>query len=142
MQSIIMNDEDQGSDSSSNLTVPSADFDKLDLNVGSGSTMSSVYGSSDDPTRSSSSNRASSRTPSPDSRRKSATFPKFHRKTSSYGGGASKEKKDKDNHLARWLQGGNVIYKSVGLGLMDLAVGVKMIQFAKERGIGTHIEGF
>jgi hypothetical protein len=141
MQTIITSDEDQVSDSSSILTVPSADFDNLELNQGSGPAMSSVYGSSDNPKRSSSSNGASSRTPSPDSRRKSATFPKFHRRTSSYGG-ASKEKKAKDNHLARWLQGGNVIYKSVGLGLMDLAVGVKMIQFAKERGIGTHIEGF
>jgi hypothetical protein len=139
IQSIVQNEEEPGSDSGSTLTLPSADFENLVM--GSPSAMSNVYGSSDDVTkRSHSSSRASSRTPSPGFRRKSATFPKLHKRSSSYGG--SKEKKNKDNHLARWLQRGNVVYKSVGLGLMDLAVGVKLIQFAQERGIGTHIEGF
>lgn len=63
----------------------------------------------------------------------------FHRKNTSRG---DARKQEKDSHMARWLQGGNVIYKSVGLGLMDLAVGIRLIQFAKEKGVGTHVAGF
>jgi hypothetical protein len=48
----------------------------------------------------------------------------------------------KGNNLAQWLQTGNVIYKSVGTGLMDLSVGMHMIEYAKEKKVGTHVEGF
>jgi ornithine cyclodeaminase/alanine dehydrogenase-like protein (mu-crystallin family) len=44
--------------------------------------------------------------------------------------------------MAQWLQAGNVIYKSVGLGLMDLTVGLKVVEFARAKGAGTHVEGF
>lgn len=44
--------------------------------------------------------------------------------------------------LMEWLQKGNVIYKSVGLGLMDVVVGNDLCQLADERGIGTKIENF
>lgn len=44
--------------------------------------------------------------------------------------------------LACWLGTGNVIYKSVGLGLMDLSVGLHMIQYAQQKGVGTQIQGF
>jgi hypothetical protein len=44
--------------------------------------------------------------------------------------------------LIDWLQKGNVIYKSVGLGLMDVVVGMDLVQLADERGIGTRIENF
>lgn len=44
--------------------------------------------------------------------------------------------------LVRWLQSGNVVYKSVGLGLMDLAVGEELVALARERGIGTLVEDF
>ena len=44
--------------------------------------------------------------------------------------------------LKEWLTKGNVIYKSVGLGLMDIVVGNGLIDFARERGIGTTIENF
>ncbi|KAK0628993.1 hypothetical protein B0T17DRAFT_524319 [Bombardia bombarda] len=51
--------------------------------------------------------------------------------------------KDADrDHMARWLQAGNVIYKSVGLGIMDLTVGLAVIAHAKEKGVGSHVEGF
>ncbi|KAK4100535.1 NAD(P)-binding protein [Parathielavia hyrcaniae] len=46
------------------------------------------------------------------------------------------------SHLTHWLQTGNVIYKSVGMGLMDLSVGMHLIEFAKEKGVGTHVQGF
>jgi ornithine cyclodeaminase/alanine dehydrogenase-like protein (mu-crystallin family) len=44
--------------------------------------------------------------------------------------------------LIDWLQRGNVIYKSVGLGLMDVVVGMDLVRLADERGIGTRIENF
>lgn len=44
--------------------------------------------------------------------------------------------------LRKWLQGGNVIYKSVGIGLMDICVGEDLVALAMQRGIGTRVEGF
>ncbi|MCJ1391099.1 hypothetical protein MMC18_003961 [Xylographa bjoerkii] len=44
--------------------------------------------------------------------------------------------------LKRWIEGGNVIYKSVGLGLMDLCVGEDLVTLARDRGVGTTIDEF
>ncbi len=44
--------------------------------------------------------------------------------------------------LKRWIEGGNVIYKSVGLGLMDLCVGESLVGLARERKVGTTIGEF
>ena len=44
--------------------------------------------------------------------------------------------------LKKWLEAGNVIYKSVGLGIMDLCVGEDLVILARERGIGITIEDF
>lgn len=44
--------------------------------------------------------------------------------------------------LKDWLAKGNVLYKSVGLGLMDLRVGWDLVIMARERGIGTTIQDF
>ena len=44
--------------------------------------------------------------------------------------------------LRRWLESGNVIYKSVGLGLMDICVGEDIVGVAREKNIGTTIESF
>ncbi|KAI9806774.1 MAG: hypothetical protein M1825_006231 [Sarcosagium campestre] len=41
-----------------------------------------------------------------------------------------------------WLAKGNVIYKSVGLGLMDLTVGLDLVRLANDRGVGTMIPDF
>ncbi|KAJ5773137.1 hypothetical protein N7457_008033 [Penicillium paradoxum] len=38
--------------------------------------------------------------------------------------------------------GSNVIYKCVGMGLMDLAVGKKVLDVGVEMGLGTHVDGF
>lgn len=58
----------------------------------------------------------------------------------------SRRKKDKsdggDGGLRDWLEKGNVIYKSVGLGLMDVVVGTELVRLADERGLGTRIENF
>ncbi|ROW08299.1 hypothetical protein VMCG_03038 [Cytospora schulzeri] len=86
-----------------------------------------------------------SRAASPSSR-SSLSLPLFHRRKSSQGTTSEstreKKKKEREDHMARWLQAGNVIYKSVGLGLMDLTVGKKVVEFAREKGVGTHVEGF
>jgi hypothetical protein len=123
--------EDESSAASSPGETPSLDFEKLDLTSNSsGSAMSSIF---------SSGKQSSSRGSSP-SRQSSSFLPIHHRRSSSHG--SIDRQKKKDDHLSRWLQGGNVIYKSVGLGLMDLTVGMHLIGFAKEKGVGTHIEGF
>lgn len=132
----IRQDESEMSDasslnSSSNL---SADFDKLEVSSNP-SSMSTVFGS----TSGSETPASPSRTSSPH-RRSNSGF--FHRRSSSQGPSSSERQKTKDDHLARWLTYGNVVYKSVGLGLMDLTVGMDLIRFAKDRGIGSHIEGF
>ncbi|MCJ1232968.1 hypothetical protein MMC14_000922 [Varicellaria rhodocarpa] len=44
--------------------------------------------------------------------------------------------------LKNWLEGGNVIYKSVGLGLMDLCVGEDLVMFARKKGVGITIDDF
>lgn len=38
--------------------------------------------------------------------------------------------------------GCNVIYKCVGMGLMDLVVGKKVLDVGVEMGLGTHVDGF
>ena len=44
--------------------------------------------------------------------------------------------------MRRWLQAGNVIYKSVGVGLMDICVGEDLVMLARERGVGVSVDGF
>ena len=58
-------------------------------------------------------------------------------------GKSTAEQHDKEHEsLMEWLQKGNVIYKSVGLGLMDAVVGSDLVRLADERGIGTRIDNF
>lgn len=47
-----------------------------------------------------------------------------------------------EKELLEWLTRGNVLYKSVGLGLMDLTVGHDLVVLAREKGVGTHIDDF
>lgn len=49
---------------------------------------------------------------------------------------------DDTKSLREWLERGNVIYKSVGLGLMDLVTGGDLIQLARGRNLGTTVEEF
>lgn len=44
--------------------------------------------------------------------------------------------------LKNWLVKGNVIFKVVGLGLMDICVGEDIVMMARERGVGIVVEGF
>lgn len=54
----------------------------------------------------------------------------------------SRKAKDRDDVMATWLRSGNVVYKSVGLGLMDLVVGAELVELAREKEIGTTIHNF
>ena len=47
-----------------------------------------------------------------------------------------------DGGLQEWLQRGNVVYKSVGIGLMDVVVGMAVVELAEQRGIGTTFASF
>ncbi|KAI0602027.1 UbiD family decarboxylase [Biscogniauxia sp. FL1348] len=128
-------------------------FDKLDI-TSTGSAMSTVFGSSDSSpsvgrTSTGDSNTAHdkrSSSPSPHRRRQSVGFslPFHHRRTPSQQSNSDKQQqqKQRDDHLARWLTSGNVIYKSVGLGLMDLVVGLEVVRLAREKHVGCHIENF
>ena len=141
----IKMDEESSSDDTGSLvsssgasTAPSSEFEKLDL--GSGPSMSSVYNSSTSATTANANDE-------PDSRPPSRPGSLFHRRKASQGSSysgdsSSKKKKNREDHMCRWLQAGNVVYKSVGLGLMDLTVGMKVIEFAREKGVGAHVPGF
>ncbi|GLI76411.1 hypothetical protein PoHVEF18_004684 [Penicillium ochrochloron] len=39
-------------------------------------------------------------------------------------------------------EGANVIYKCVGMGLMDLVIGKKVLEVGSASGLGTHVDGF
>lgn len=53
-----------------------------------------------------------------------------------------KKMSKEEEELSRWLHKGNVIYKSVGLGLMDLVVGTEIVRLAKEKRVGATFEHF
>jgi len=125
-------EEESDDTNSTTSSVPSSDLEKLDLSS-PGTAMSSVY--SADTQSSASSGNLLRRSSSP------SRHGSFHRRSSSRSSADTRRKKDEDR-LGTWLQRGNVIYKSVGLGLMDLSVGLHLIGYAKQKGVGSHIEGF
>ncbi|KAE8146153.1 hypothetical protein BDV25DRAFT_163047 [Aspergillus avenaceus] len=49
---------------------------------------------------------------------------------------------DDSKSLREWAERGNVIFKSVGLGLMDLVTGGDLVQLARQRSMGTTVEEF
>ncbi|KAB8336805.1 hypothetical protein FH972_021114 [Carpinus fangiana] len=53
-----------------------------------------------------------------------------------------REQEQHDGGLREWLERGNVVYKSVGIGLMDIVVGMEVVRLAEERGLGTHVPDF
>jgi ornithine cyclodeaminase/alanine dehydrogenase-like protein (mu-crystallin family) len=58
------------------------------------------------------------------------------------GGKKNKNGEDDDGGLKDWLERGNVIYKSVGLGLLDIVVGSELVRLADAMGVGTRIARF
>lgn len=66
----------------------------------------------------------------------------FHRRTHGPEIASGKKQSKDGEQMSKWLSKGNVIYKSVGLGLMDLCVGIELVRLAREKGIGTSFEDF
>ncbi|KAJ4372599.1 hypothetical protein N0V86_007961 [Didymella sp. IMI 355093] len=48
----------------------------------------------------------------------------------------------KPEGLESWLETGFVIYKSVGVGIMDIAIGSKLLELAEEKGRGVRLNEF
>lgn len=119
---------DESESEASDVMSQTSSFSELDLSDRTQS-MSTVY--SDLPPSPSSTTSSGHKSP----------FSKHFRKTSSNLSDKDKEKQ-KDDALSRWLRDGTVVYKSVGVGLMDLVVGTKLIEVAQQKNIGTQIEGF
>ncbi|KAF2014827.1 shikimate/quinate 5-dehydrogenase [Aaosphaeria arxii CBS 175.79] len=50
-----------------------------------------------------------------------------------------KNKEAQDPSLDRWLTNGFIIYKSVGMGVMDLAIGEALVNLAQQKGVGESL---
>ena len=44
--------------------------------------------------------------------------------------------------MEEWLAEGVVVYKSVGVGVMDIAIGSKLLELAGEKGVGVSLDDF
>jgi ornithine cyclodeaminase/alanine dehydrogenase-like protein (mu-crystallin family) len=53
-----------------------------------------------------------------------------------------KKQTEKEDQMCAWLSSGNVIYKSIGMGLMDLVVGADIVRIARARKIGITVDEF
>ncbi|KAI1005384.1 hypothetical protein K3495_g2835 [Podosphaera aphanis] len=93
--------------------------------------------------RSGSRSRRSSETTSQRGRRSSVSFdslPLRHRASAIMSMRPKKTAQSEwEIKMSRWLSGGNVVYKSVGMGLMDVVSGVDLVRLAREKGVGTTI---
>lgn len=110
------------------------DFEKLSVDSGSRSTESSMA----------SVMREDSFGSTKSSRRSSLARALSTKKSGKHSRNASPDnsKTNQNEAMSRWLSHGNVIYKSVGLGLMDLVVGGDLVRLARQKGIGTTIQDF
>jgi len=67
----------------------------------------------------------------------------FRKRNHTLGDHGLEKKQSKDEReMNNWLVNGNVIYKSVGLGLMDLVIGVEIVALAKTKGVGVTVPDF
>ncbi|KAG6005089.1 hypothetical protein E4U21_000416 [Claviceps maximensis] len=124
--------EDSESDTTGSQTPLSTNTESpIDI-IDKAPSMSTVF--SETPPRSAS---PSSSTSSSHARKSSFPSP-FH----AHPGTSTETLSRKEDRLARWLRDGTVVYKSVGLSLMDLVVGMHLVKIANERKIGTLVEGF
>jgi ornithine cyclodeaminase/alanine dehydrogenase-like protein (mu-crystallin family) len=48
----------------------------------------------------------------------------------------------KNAEVQKWLEEGFVVYKSVGVGIMDIAIGKALMELAAEKGVGVHLDSF
>ncbi|KAI0553921.1 UbiD family decarboxylase [Xylaria curta] len=141
----LVTEESTSSRASTEADSLSESIDKLDF-TSQTSAMSTVYGTGSD--SGSTNKRSSSQSPSR-TRRGSESggssgfhLPGFRHHKRSASSRSEKETQKHDEHLARWITSGNVIYKSVGLGLMDLVVGLEVVKLANAKNLGTRVENF
>ncbi|KOS23246.1 Uncharacterized protein ESCO_003834 [Escovopsis weberi] len=133
-------DQSEDSEATSEATSPSIGtptediFDKSFRFRSSSPSISAVFGRSQSPTQRSIS-------PSGHSSKSSGGGFRHHLRKLS-GSSTEREKKKKEDSLSLWLSNGTVVYKSVGLGLMDLVVGKHLVDVAKKKGVGVEVAGF
>jgi hypothetical protein len=112
---------------------PRASVDSMDLSKSSlALALQDVNSKSRSPSRSSSFSSLS---------RRSSSLLSHRRPQGSELATERRESKDGEQ-MGRWLSKGNVIYKSVGLGLMDLCVGMELIRLAEKKGLGVYFDDF
>jgi phosphoribosylformylglycinamidine synthase len=46
------------------------------------------------------------------------------------------------SEVKKWLEEGFVVYKSVGVGVMDIGIGKALMEFAGEKGVGLRLDSF
>ena len=118
-------------------------FDLTSLNITEGNSKSMAHVYREMPRQGGGASNSGSQS---NSRRNSFStmhIPRLLKKRSTQMSSEKRQKKrEQEDVMSRWLSKGNVIYKSVGLGLMDLAVGKELVRLAGERGIGMRIENF
>lgn len=44
--------------------------------------------------------------------------------------------------VQNWLEEGFLVYKSVGVGIMDIAIGKALMELAAEKGVGVRLDSF
>ena len=66
----------------------------------------------------------------------------FHKRSHDLNDHHQKKQSKDEMEMTEWLCRGNVIYKSVGIGLMDLVVGTEVVKLAWKRKAGMVIDGF
>ena len=126
--------EESESETAGSQTPLSSDYEPtIDLDDKTPS-MSSVWNNS--------SSRPASPSGSTSSQHNHSRVPSIPLPFRTRSGASSESEGKKEDGLARWLRDGTVVYKSVGLGLMDLVVGMHLVKLANEKNVGTQIEGF
>jgi len=146
---LVSEESDSVSRSSTEVESLSEPVNKLDFESGN-SAISTVFGStgsesgskrssSKSPARERRGSGTALRTASPTGGFLSIRRPRKHKQATA---DKREESQKHDDHLARWLSSGNVIYKSVGLGLMDLIVGLEVVKLAQTKGKGALVDNF
>ncbi|KAG9235901.1 hypothetical protein BJ875DRAFT_254485 [Amylocarpus encephaloides] len=75
----------------------------------------------------------------------SASTALFHKRSDSVSSTSPKKRRAqtaKEEEMCRWLRSGNVIYKSVGFGLLDQVVGSDLVTLARNNNVGVTVEDF
>ncbi|RDW94419.1 NAD(P)-binding protein-15 [Coleophoma crateriformis] len=149
---VMLQDESQSSSSSLDLSdSPVESFSKLDLQPENGGKSlahvfreNSMESARTGSTMSNGSRSVSRKSSFSGSHSRSGSFLGLGKKSGSVFSNNSKEKAQtsEEDKMSRWLCHGNVIYKSVGMGLMDLIVGADLVRLANEKGVGVTIDSF